>query len=92
MKEMDIVISTLEWYRNEYAGRSAKEFDIAIKAIKELQEYREGWTKVEAEIDKRILEPWENHICDNYFDGLCTAREITKNLRPKEGDINADSN
>lgn len=52
MKEMDIVISTLEWYRNEYAGRSAKEFDIAIKAIKELQEYREAWIKMQEEIDK----------------------------------------
>lgn len=37
--------------------------------LEELKSHREGWEKVETEIDKRILEPWENHICDDYFDG-----------------------
>lgn len=62
-----------------------------LNDLKELKAHREAWEKVESEIDKRILEPWENHICDNYFDGLCTAREIAKNLRPKEGDGNASA-
>lgn len=56
--------------------------------LKELKANREAWEKVESEIDRRILEPWENHIRDDYFDGLCTAREIAKNFRPKEVEQN----
>lgn len=63
-----------------------KAVEMVLDVIKELQAHREAWMKMQNEIDKRILEPWENHIGDTYFDGLCTAREMAKNLKPKEGD------
>lgn len=68
--------------------KCSKEHEQLAEWLKELKANREAWEKVESEIDRRILEPWENHIRDDYFDGLCTAREIAKNFRPKEVEQN----
>ena len=69
----------------EYLGDSEKmkqAKDVAVKALEELQAYREAWMKVVSEIDQHT----EIHGDGEFYIKNFDVKKIIAENRPKEGD------